>query len=294
MEEEWRNLSFNNASNYGQFSHAKIIEKQINNFFLLYGSSLIEIKEDLSNSSKNDLLGKNYHFSSIIETEDGYIACGGNFPFNGSVTATILKFNNAFDLAWEKEYLQNNYYRINQIKPVKGGFLIAGTLKEPNLIYSDSHQPFIAKIDHSGNILWEYPFQNRTLASFEDFLFYPDGRVVLIGTVQQYSSDNYIIEFQTEERERSFGLEGIEFQVEISPNPARNFLNLKFSTGLSSTGNVEYIIYDAMGRLIQRNNFPFEYFTATYPIDINQLLAGVYFLKVQYGENSEILSWIKQ
>ena len=70
-----------------------------------------------------------------------------------------------------------------------------------------------------------------------------------------------------------------EQNFSISPNPAKDFIDIKINNVIDFTENVE--IYDIFGRMIQKGNV----FTDRQKIrvDVSTLVSGLYFLKANIG-----------
>ena len=67
-----------------------------------------------------------------------------------------------------------------------------------------------------------------------------------------------------------------EFNFEIFPNPAKDFLIFKFSE--ANLLNFEYKIYDSFGKLVYKNDLE-NIYSNTYKVNLD-LSKGVYFLLV--------------
>jgi hypothetical protein len=73
------------------------------------------------------------------------------------------------------------------------------------------------------------------------------------------------------------------FVVNIYPNPANNFIKIATS-GAFDAGNLFYELYNSYGEVISRNTIS----TNVKELDLSNLTAGIYILKIQDNNRSVI------
>jgi hypothetical protein len=150
---------------------------------------------------------------SIIQTSDGgyFVASGwGNSTFSGQCCkgALLLKLYSNGNIQWQKAYTSGVYcffngysetcadlgpfiYSVHQTSD--GSYVLAG---DANLKLSDSTpiEPWLAKVDSNGNLLWQYLYYQvyqptgRPLSEyFASATLAKDGGFLALGLTQNYS-----------------------------------------------------------------------------------------------------------
>ena len=154
------------------------------------------------------------HVKSIIQTSDsGYLIAGdwsnGTFPGQCCAGALLLKLDSSGGIQWQKAYSGGVYcyfngysetctdvgaviYSVN--RNVDGGYFLAGN---GDLVLNDSvpQVPWLAKVDSSGNLLWQhfyyrvYQPTGRPLSQyFASSTVTIDGGVMALGYTENYSN----------------------------------------------------------------------------------------------------------
>jgi uncharacterized delta-60 repeat protein len=75
--------------------------------------------------------------------------------------------------------------------------------------------------------------------------------------------------------------------IKLYPNPVSNTLRIE---GMTNNTNTMISVVDMQGRLISKSNTP----NTTYSLDIKQLSAGTYFVKIETGKNITTLKFVKE
>ena len=100
--------------------------------------------------------------------------------------------------------------------------------------------------------------------------------------VENYSlNGNYEESFYTNPIAIRKNLVGTEL-YDFIPNPFSDFIDLTFSDVLST--ELEFSVFDVSGRQVTQGNMPSG--QAYYRVDLPDLVSGVYFMRLHYGENS--------
>ncbi|MFK7907372.1 MAG: T9SS type A sorting domain-containing protein, partial [Chitinophagales bacterium] len=79
---------------------------------------------------------------------------------------------------------------------------------------------------------------------------------------------------------------GLLSSLQISPNPASDFLQLSFNTTTPKVSNLQW--YNAQGQLMEAKNLRIEANGWSYKMDVSHFAAGVYYLHLQTGETSVV------
>jgi len=101
-------------------------------------------------------------FSSIIETNDGYVAVGNRYSENNYYDAITLKTSKNGDIIWQKEWGGLGYDDFQTIIDEEDGYIVFGeSYKNPFAAYGEIKESeggtgiVIVKYSKDGNILWE-------------------------------------------------------------------------------------------------------------------------------------------
>jgi hypothetical protein len=82
-----------------------------------------------------------------------------------------------------------------------------------------------------------------------------------------------------------------EFHLSLFPNPASKTINIDFS--VANRNDVSLEMYDLTGRLIFRNTASAVAGLNRVSHDVSSYHPGVYYLKLQAGEQVQTVKWIK-
>jgi hypothetical protein len=176
------------------------------------------------------------HALSGIQTSDGGYLVGGNwyknppnpFPEEDSGGALLLKLDSSGNIEWQKAYNGGVYCYFDGYSTVctiitalpysmhqtaDGGYVLAG-LGMLELLDSVPQEPWLAKVDSAGNLLWQYFYYDVYPASGRPVSQYfasstptTDGGFMALGFTENY--DNGFIGELYAVKTDSFGLVGI-------------------------------------------------------------------------------------
>lgn len=79
--------------------------------------------------------------------------------------------------------------------------------------------------------------------------------------------------------------------LEIAPNPTAGLVELKFQSTL--TGNATVSVSDLMGKVLFTEKMNINSNTNSYPLNMSEMISGVYVIKVQIGENNIVKRVVK-
>jgi len=92
----------------------------------------------------------------------------------------------------------------------------------------------------------------------------------------------------------SVGGQSLNNQLELYPNPANDFINLRGNIINQNLEDVQLILYTVEGQLISQNNYTYELLSNEISISINNLSKGIYLLEAKSNDFTEIIRFIKQ
>ena len=154
-------------------------------------SGNIQWEQGFNNLDTHGLPSGYEHALSVTQTSDSGYLIAGNWndsliPNQGAAGALLLKLNSAGDLEWQKAYSGGIYCYFNDFSEVctkisalaysvhqtpDDGLVMAG-LGDLELLDSVPLVPWQAKVDSTGNLLWQYfyydinPATGRTLSEY--------------------------------------------------------------------------------------------------------------------------------
>lgn len=152
--------------------------------------------EKIENINFGGSLNDGYH--DIIKTTDGYIAVGSSASTDkdleglnkGDTDAIIVKYDNDWNVVWNRNYGGSLYEVFYSVTVVSDGFVVAGMsnssdgdIQDKNRGYNDG---IIVKYDNGGNLVWNYNFGGSSIDIFYGVTTVEDG-VIAVGTA--YSND---------------------------------------------------------------------------------------------------------
>jgi hypothetical protein len=88
------------------------------------------------------------------------------------------------------------------------------------------------------------------------------------------------------------GRAGKTLQASINPNPVSSTANITISS--PQTGDYSWQISDVMGRVLQSGKGNLTSTMITYPLEVNKLIAGTYFMQIRQGNSKTTTAFIKQ
>ncbi|NRB47118.1 MAG: T9SS type A sorting domain-containing protein [Saprospiraceae bacterium] len=81
------------------------------------------------------------------------------------------------------------------------------------------------------------------------------------------------------------------FDLSVAPNPARDFIQL--SSNMPSTNNYQMEIYSLSGQLLRRQSREFVAGEQTTRLPIENLIGGIYIIRISSGQKSANLKFVK-
>ncbi len=117
---------------------------------------------------------------SVQQTADGgYIVAGqSSWP----VSTVVAKYNASGAIEWQKSFAKNVASSYNYVRSIKqtgdGGYILAGSTFNGTTYYD----PFVMKLDASGNQLWQKTYANGFGGDAGDIIPTSDGGYVLTGS----------------------------------------------------------------------------------------------------------------
>lgn len=144
-----------------------------------------------------------------------------------------------------------------------------------------------------------------TTSSANDYLWYLNSVPISSATAQSYTITEdgfYSLQITNSLGCKAFsntlyvtlvGLEDIQLVegLTVSPNPAKDFLNVKSLASQNKT--INYSIYNAVGQLVKSGKLNLSSAT-TETIQLNNLSFGKYELKLNFGDKTKAISFIKE
>ncbi len=233
----------------------------------------------------------------------------------------IAKFNDSGDIQWMKSSnTPDNYVAItsgiNVDAMSDGGVLISGEYGNGQMSLGEGSNEvyfgfdglgFIAKYSANGTLEWAQKLMCSTVGCWlnvRSMVAVGDNQAVFTGLFQDVfelgnvtlnavypstvSQPNiYLVKIDGDLVSDAKNVLAEEFQINISPNPANKFIVVENNFTSSSMAHVEII--DQTGKLIQRSQLSGE----KEHVDISNLNAGAYFIRITNQEHSAIKKFIK-
>ncbi|MFA6524268.1 MAG: T9SS type A sorting domain-containing protein [Candidatus Paceibacterota bacterium] len=253
--------------------------------------------------------GINTEFALSIEqtSDEGFIISGMSNSNDGDVIGNhggtdclLLKLNSGGDIQWEKSLGGTGAdYLYNIRKTLDKGYIAVGYSNSDSCNGNSNGDLWIVKMDSLGNILWQKCF---------------GGSDVDIGyCIEQIDSNSYIFsgmsgssdvdltnnhgntDFWVVKLSSNFeNIENINLfsNIEIYPNPAENFILIKFSA--SKTDLYKIRLFNLLGQVVLEKNFQTQQGENQLNLRINEIPVGVYLICIQCNENSFIKIVVKK
>jgi hypothetical protein len=109
---------------------------------------------------------------------------------------------------------------------------------------------------------------------------------------QDFSDQVYTMVINVEEGSPT-GEESLDAVVQVSPNPASEYLRLKVEAAQTLEG-VDLQIFDESGKVVFSQALPQSSSTFQQEITVGGYAAGVYWLKIQSGNRVKAVRWVKR
>ncbi len=248
--------------------------------------------------------------NSIQQTADGgYIVAGLAGSFDGDVSNNlgfdywVVKLSSLGEIVWDRCYggVPSTGYGSEEAFSIQqttdGGYIIAGgSLSTNGYGYVDC---WIVKVNSIGDIQWQKFYGGDSYDIATSIRQTTDGGYVFIGVTESQDSaslspgnvfghhgsgDIWVVKLNP--TISGFGFSDFEenYQLNINPNPSKNFINVNVDINLVGRS---YTISDITGMIIVSGKVISENFT----IDLTAFKSGVYYLNVgdKYKQNLKII-----
>ncbi|MCW8897022.1 MAG: gliding motility-associated C-terminal domain-containing protein [Flavobacteriales bacterium] len=193
---------------------------------------------------------------SVQQTTDGgYIIVGETTSFGaGAKDWFIIKMDANGNAQWTKTYggiLDDDGLSIIIKQTSDGGYIVCGLTNS----FGASQDPYILKLNNTGNIQWEKRIPGSSPDYFRDIHELANGNFIFTGsvlTVSTGNSDAYFCEISPSGNlisNTSIGENGRSHSTSITELPSGNFI-LSGNTNFSNVDNANYIKVDANGNVI--------------------------------------------
>lgn len=232
---------------------------------------------------------------SVQETSDGgYIVAGLTESFGaGSFDIYLLKVDSLGNTLWTRTHGDVGWdegYSVQQISD--GGYILVGATES---LGEGDFDIYFSRTYSNGYALWTEIYGGDEHDVGYSVKETSDSGYIIAGKTKSFGSglyDVYLIKTEPDlgiEEQESPSKEHIPF-LEISPNPFRNRVNIKYCIEQSTEG-IELKIYDVSGRLVKGISLPTAYSLLPTVITWDGLnnrgervSGGVYFLKIISGD----------
>ncbi len=262
------------------------------------------------NIIKNKRFGGNINSSEMptdIEAtiDGGYILVGAGNSANGDINAhyglsdfQVIKIDSLWNCQWGKNLGgsdQDIAFSVTQAS--NGSFLVVGTTQsndyDVNGLYG-KRDCWLVNLNDSGQIVYsenfggtENDFGNSVIIGHNDYIVvsgstYSENHDV---SINRGESDFWTLKLQnfTSIDDNSNSIPGIN----IYPNPSTGVVNLKFTESIKENYNV--FVFNAMNSLV----FEKKYInTSNYELNLSNHAPGLYFIKIQTGNDFKMIKQI--
>jgi hypothetical protein len=239
---------------------------------------------------------------SIQQTNDGgYITCGqtessdGNLSSNHGITdAWIMKLNPLGEIEWNKTYGGSNDDGLNSIiQTTDGQYIFGGNTYSSdfdiNTNFGES-DCWIMKLNNNGDLVWEKNYGGSDNEAINNIIKTSDNSFIYVGysysndgnvTINNGLIDMWLVKLTAEQLSNSGFSQG---SLEVFPNPTTNLLNLQIPGELAIDA---IIVSDLTGKKV------LEQTPIQHQINTQNLVSGIYFLKVIVGDQTYKTKFIK-
>jgi hypothetical protein len=247
----------------------------------------------------NEIWRKNYgevnhDFSSKIirGIDDNFYFVGSSLNnTNGSYDITLNKIDSDGNVIWRKNYGGVSYdYAYDIDIDVNGDMIITG---ESNSLSTNLNSDiYVIKVDSDGNELWTKSYGGLGSDYGRSGKFLSDGTIGILGTSNSKNNETFDFYFikidKNGEIVEMLNVDMIvasdsEAQVQIFPNPARNFVRVNL-VGISVDEiSFDFNLYDITGKQVKIQRFN----CSSGKVDFNsQLSKGVYIYHIKTDSNN--------
>lgn len=215
---------------------------------------------------------------------------------NGTVTS---ENDNSITVTWDVPNVvgivtvtETNYYDLSGLSSTLE--VTVADYPTASFSYDINDQEVIFTNTSTGGENWHWDFGNN-LTSDEEHpvrLFEPGSYDITLTVTNAAGCENTFTTTIVIEPNATKGLSDPEFALLISPNPISSTLNLSFQSDENVTATLDLI--SIHGKTIQRIEQPIFMGENKWSLDVAGILPGVYLLRLQTGENQQIIRIIKE
>ncbi len=239
--------------------------------------------------------------TGITKTADGNYLIGGykGIPSVSSIRPWLIKVDTAGIILWEKTYA-NTKGEIQWARELPDGSIAGvGSLENAS---GNPDSAWIVKTDAQGIMLWDRGFVSYNDESyFRDFQPTSDGGFICAGFVFEGptgTQDSWLIKLDSLGCDSfgcanytNVGINDINYEDEFSvyPNPANDFLTIRFSYSLFSVCDIK--VYNMLGEEVYNSRTFIQKQTA---IPVSHLTPGIYFLSLRYEGQMVTRKFVKK
>ena len=239
-------------------------------------ATFVVIKTDTDcNEISRKSIKSDYFKSSrdILPTKDsGYVIL--------SMIAGLTKLDKNMNILWQKPLMGDTLTRLfSMVENNDGDYICAGhTVKYDKYGREDSttSKGWVVKVDKNGNKVWDLPIGKTGVNNdFRYISLSGNNEYFVAGTVENSA---VVIKL----RDNTTDVNEIikENEINISPNPATDFIEINLNNEVSSIAAGKVQIFDMLGMEIITTPYPLLAKEGNMRIDISHLPAGVYFIRI--------------
>lgn len=137
-------------------------------------------------------------YAMVNSHDNGYVVAGHSFSNDQDVANNhggsdiwVIKVNDDGNIVWEKNFGGSDFDDARGIaRTLDNGFIISGNSKSIDVDLTENkgeNDLWVFKIDHKGNLKWQYSFGGSSLDFGFDAIETSDGKVVLVGEIESPS-----------------------------------------------------------------------------------------------------------
>jgi len=194
---------------------------------------------------------------SVQQTSDGgYILAGSTYSFGaGRWDAYLVKTDASGNLLWQKTFGGSQSEHANSVQQTSdGGFILAGGTG----YFGTEGEIYLAKIDSSGNLLWQRTFEGTTNCFAQEVRQTSDGGYILAGGLGyevrfDTGGDAYLIKTDASGNllwQRTFGGSGSDIAYSVQQTKDGGFILAGRTDSFGAGGRDAYLVKtDASGNL---------------------------------------------
>ncbi len=197
---------------------------------------------------------------------------------NGSFDMTLHYIDIQGNVIWRKNYGGTGYEYGNGLDiNVEGDLLLTGTSSS----FSSDESPdiYVIKVDANGDELWSQTYGGGDSDYGTEGQFLSDGNLAIMGSSKSGTGSDIDIYFVKTDEEGNI-LKGVNEDIVLQgnsmhilfPNPSSSFIKIS-TRSKTPEQEIEFILYNITGQVIQRNTFSEPSKTIYYK---NRLAQGIY------------------